>query len=98
MLRQMMVIGVATFALLAGPVAHARKDGGGVSQQHMSQQGLGNANSPLVGQEKGMDRAMERKSAEGLDHGRSGQRDPLGNAWGHDKDKAVGKARGHGKY
>ena len=97
MIKQMVIAGVAALALVSGPVAHARKDGGGMSQQHMSGEGLQNSNSLAVGQERGMERATERKSAAGLEHGMSGQRDDYGNARGHDKDKAAGKARGHTK-
>lgn len=99
MLKQSMMIGVALLALLSSPLAQARKDGGGnMSPQHMSQQGRETSNSPMMGQERGQDRAMERMNAEGREHGmRAPQQGDRGQSMGHDKDKAHGKAKGHYK-
>ena len=101
MLKQKMIVVASALALLAVSPAYAKKDGpihgGGLSPEHISQQGRESTNSPLFGQEKGGQRAMERKSESGLTHGQTGQEDDHGKAKGHDKDKAGGKAKGHGK-
>ena len=68
-----------------------------MSPQHMSQQGRETANSPVMGQEKGQIRSMDRKSAEGLEHGMAGQQEGQGKAQGHTKDYGRGKAKGHSK-
>lgn len=101
MKKQIMIATVAALAVLSTPLAQARKDGGPMSQQNMSQQGRDSANSPMMGQEKGQNRAMERMNDSGMDHRMSGAQDGRGDARGHDKElgggKGRGKAKGHDK-
>ena len=90
--------------MLSGPLAYAKNDGaphgkqtvGGSSPQHMSVSGRENTNSPVYGQQKGDQRAMERKNEHGNLPGIDGN-DSQGKAKGHTKDKAKGKAKGHDK-
>ena len=87
-----------------GPLGFGEKDGaphgkqtvGGSSPQHMSVSGRENTNSPVYGQQKGDQRAMERKNEHGNLPGIDGN-DSQGKAKGHTKDKAKGKAKGHDK-
>lgn len=91
------IAAVATLSLVSALPAHARKDGGPMSPQHMSQQGRESTNNPLMGQQKGQDRAMERMNDSAIDHRMSGAQDGRGNARGHDKDLGGGKGRGKAK-
>ncbi len=104
MFRQLVVALIGTLALFSGSLAYAKKDGvpggnvGGTSPQHMSQKGQLNTNSPALGQqEKGAERAGQRKSDDGLMHGTTGKSNSKDTALGHDKAKAKGKSKGHAK-
>lgn len=91
---------IGSLALLSAPLGHAKNDGvkggnvGGSSSQHMSQKGALNSNSPGTGsQEKGAERAIERKSDEGLLHGTTGQNETQGKGKGQGKDKTKSKGK-----
>jgi hypothetical protein len=76
--------------LLAGSPALAKKDGdlGGKSSPKMSTQGQTNANSPLMGQDKGALRADDRKDDHGLkldQDDKKPKKDNKGKSKGHDK-------------
>lgn len=80
--------------LLAGVPAYAKKDGpntGGKSPQHMSEKGQMNTNAPAMGQDKGMMRADERKSEQGLAHDQAGGMEKKA------KKETKGKSKGHDK-
>lgn len=95
MLKVLMIIPFAVAVSLSGSLAYAKNDGpaqgkknaGGVSTQHMSVSGRENTNSPVMGQQKGDQRAVERRSDEGNLYGVGGE----------DKAKGKGKAKGHAK-
>ena len=73
MLKQTVTL-LATAALLAGAQlpAQARSGGpggGGMSPSHISGQGVHNSNGPnALDRDKGLDRAEDRMSAQGLSH------------------------------
>lgn len=89
MTKKTAVAVIGAIALLTGSLAHAKKEkepnAGGVSPQHMSTSGQGNANSPTMGQDKGAIRADDRKSDQGLAHDSDGKKDSKGKAKGHAK-------------
>lgn len=78
---------------------------GGASAGHMSDKGMSNTNSPASSDpDKGLERARERTSEQGLEHGKAlqGQDMDQGKAKAKAKGKSKtlkgkGKAKGHGK-
>ena len=97
MFRKLIPALVAGALLLAGPAAYAKKDGantGGKSPQHMSEKGQLNTNAPAMGQDKGMVRADQRKSEQGLAHDRAGDKEKKAKK---EKKETKGKSKGHDK-
>lgn len=90
MTRKLLLACVGGIFLMAGSPAMAKKDGdvGGKSSPKMSSQGQTNANSPLMGQDKGAFRADDRKNDQGLkidQDDKKAKKDNKGKSKGHDK-------------
>ena len=92
--RRLTVLLLGVLLALAAPLAQAKKEGthgSNKSPQHISEQGRSNANSQTMGQEKGRQRADERKSDQGLMHDQAGDKEKKG------KKANKGKSKGHEK-
>jgi hypothetical protein len=73
MFKRLMVVAAAAFLAAASPIAFAKGGGGGnpggSSAGHMSDQGMANTNGPESSdRDKGMDRAEDRMSQQGVAH------------------------------